>query len=394
MAGTAAAPRTDAQPAGSTLALITLNPQDLLARAVDKGATVETLERLMALAKDMKAIRAKEAWHEAMAEFQRTCPPITKTKKADIQTTRGSYSYRYAPLDEIMEVVRPIMGGLGLSVCWSSRIEANGVAVNCRISHVLGHSEDSGEVRMPIAGAEERGGGNPAQRVGSALSYAKRYSFLSSSGLTPEDDDDAQGTTSGDSAQGGQGEGGPRAKSGPVFPFGKHKGEPPSALDVTDLHKELAFWQTKTAEEENDRYKAGNQRLVDAIQEAIAEKTAKPETSTGSAETGKKNLIHRHPEDEKTAAPAAAGPSTLDLLGIRDKLWLDIKALAGPRGYDKKKLIAYVRTTHKVGPQELGLEQVRALKMFLAGEPVTDQAAEEARLVEVAKTEPPEDTLP
>jgi CRISPR/Cas system CMR-associated protein Cmr5 small subunit len=178
-----------------------------------------------------------------------------------------------------------------------------------------------------------------------------------------------------------------------VFPFGKHKDVAPSALDLNDLHRELAFWQTKTAEEKNERYKAGNQRLVDAIQEAIAEKTAKPETAASAPEKGKKNLIHRHPEDEKTP-PAAAGPSTLDLLGIREKLWLDIKALAGPRGYDKDKVIDYIRKTHKVKPQDLGLEQVRALKMFLAGEPVTDQAAEEARLVEVAKTEPPEDTLP
>ena len=390
--------------------MLALNPQDLLARAVDKGATVETLERLMSLAKEMKAIRAKEAWHEAMAEFQRRCPPIVKTKSADIQTkSGGSYSYKYAPLDVIMETVRPLLGELGLSVYWSSRIEPNGVAVNCRIAHVLGHSEESGEIRMPIAGSDERGGGNPAQRVGSALTYAKRYSLLSVTGLTPEDDDDAQGAGSGDTVQGG-GEttetGGSGQARPVVFPFGKHKDLAPDALALPDLHKELAFFKGKAETEENPKYKASNERLISAIEAAIAEKSAKPETTAAKAEPekAKTNLIHKHPEDEKrdaakaaaspADAPAQAGPSTLDQLGIREKLWLDIKALAGPRDYNKSKIIAYVRKTHRCGPMELGLEQVRALKMFLSGEPVTDQAAEEARLAEVAQTEPPEDTLP
>lgn len=69
-----------------------------------------------------------------------------------------------------------------------------------------------------------------------------------------------------------------------VFPFGKHKDQEPLSLELKDLHSELAFWQKKTAEEKNPKYKANNERLVAAIQEAIAEKTAKPESPARQAE--------------------------------------------------------------------------------------------------------------
>ncbi len=177
-----------------TKALVRIDPQFLLQKAVEGNASIETLERLVALAKDVREVQAREAWHEAMAEFQRRCPPIKKTNTAQIVTAKGYYSYRYAALDEIMETIRPLLGELGLSVSWSSRVEPQRVIVSCRVAHSLGYSENSGEISMPVAGDQERGGGNPAQRVGSALTYARRYSLLSVTGLAPEDDDDARGT--------------------------------------------------------------------------------------------------------------------------------------------------------------------------------------------------------
>ena len=83
----------------STDAIQPMNPQALIARAIDAGASVDTIERLTALAERMHATMAKQAWHEAMARFQGECPAITKTSSARIATTRGpSYSYKWAPL--------------------------------------------------------------------------------------------------------------------------------------------------------------------------------------------------------------------------------------------------------------------------------------------------------
>ena len=176
----------------SEKALMRVDPQMLLTKAVESNASIEIMERLVALAKDVREVQAKEAYHTAMAEFQRRCPVIDKSSKANIYTARGSYTYSYAPLDKIMVAIRPLLAELGLTVTWTSREEANHVVARCRVSHVLGYSEDSGDVSMPIPDPQERGGGNPAQRSGSALTYAKRYSLLNVTGITPEDDDDAQ----------------------------------------------------------------------------------------------------------------------------------------------------------------------------------------------------------
>jgi len=167
-----------------------LDIQALIERAITDNSAVEVVERLLAMAKDVRAIQAREEWYRAMAEFQRQCPPIKKTKAADIVSQKGSrFTYRYAPLDEILETTRPIMGPLGLSVSWTTRFENKTVIANCKVSHEAGHFEQSGEVPIPI---DEGGmGASVAQRIGIATTYGKRYSLLSIIGIAPEDDDDA-----------------------------------------------------------------------------------------------------------------------------------------------------------------------------------------------------------
>lgn len=174
-------------------ALVKLEPQSLLMKAIEGGASIETLERLVALAKEVQGEQAREAWHQAMAEFQRRCPTVKKSATAKIFTGKGAYTYHYAPLDEILATCRELLGELGLSVSWRSKMEPNRVIVSCRIAHVLGHAEESGDVAMPIPGGDDRSGANAAQRVGIALTYARRYSFIAVAGLAPEDDDDAAG---------------------------------------------------------------------------------------------------------------------------------------------------------------------------------------------------------
>lgn len=196
-------------------ALARIDPQALILKAIDTGAGIETMERLVALAKDVREVQAREAWYEAMAEFQRTCPAIRKTSNAKItMRSGGSYAYKYAPLDEIMTTILPVMGPLGLSVSWRSKVEAEKVIVTCRVSHTLGHHEESGDIAMPIVAGD--GGANPAQRVGIAATYAKRYALLGIIGMAPEDDPDAKSSDK------------PAEDEGP-----RHQQQEPSGADVT-----------------------------------------------------------------------------------------------------------------------------------------------------------------
>jgi len=171
-----------------------LEPQSLLQAAIEKGASVETLERLVALAKDVRAEQAKAAYYEAKAEFQRLCPPISKSKKARIATrSGGGYEYSYAPLDAIMEKIGPVLGNLGLSIKYRISQTKDSVTAVCCLAHEVGYQEESGEITMPIVIAKSQDGNyigaNPAQCVGIATTYAKRYALLAITGAAPQGDD-------------------------------------------------------------------------------------------------------------------------------------------------------------------------------------------------------------
>lgn len=164
-----------------------LDPQALIAKAIEKDVDVGILERLVELAKDVRRVTAREAFFEAMADFKRKCPRITK----DATANTGRYSYKYATLDSILDTVEPILTDQGLTVSWRQKHEGQAVHASCVITHRLGHQEESGFIAMPFDAAGQM---NPAQRVGSAATYAKRYSLLAVLGIAPEDDDDARGS--------------------------------------------------------------------------------------------------------------------------------------------------------------------------------------------------------
>ena len=52
----------------------------LIAQAIDKNVSVETLERLLIMRKELKAEYAKEQYDKDMASFQAECPIIMKNK--------------------------------------------------------------------------------------------------------------------------------------------------------------------------------------------------------------------------------------------------------------------------------------------------------------------------
>lgn len=170
-----------------TTALATLDAQALLSQAIEKGLDVASIERLVALGKDMLAVQAKQAYDEAMATFHRDCPTIYKTADGQVGTAKT----KYAPLDEIMDKVRPVLGANGLSVSWRApRSEAGKVVRVCRVSHALGHFEESGEIVIPVG---SQGAANPAQQVGLAIAYADRYAVKDILGLAPEPGEDKDG---------------------------------------------------------------------------------------------------------------------------------------------------------------------------------------------------------
>lgn len=174
-----------------------LDPQSLISQAISIGTPVETIEKLVDLAIRMREVQAREAYSAALASFQKECPPILKLERARIRTKTGpGYEYSYASLDGVLDVAQPVANEHGLSISWKTRTDGKSAFAKCVLRHALGHNEEGDEIAIPIEQTQEGGtGASPAQRVGIALTYAKRYAALSALGLAPEKGEDTDGKT-------------------------------------------------------------------------------------------------------------------------------------------------------------------------------------------------------
>src|SRR5690606_10327152 len=158
----------------------------LLARAVEAGASVEALERLVALKERVDAEQARRAYFEALAAAQEEMPEVPKSRTAQIATRSGaSYSYRYAALEDITRTIRPILRKHGLSYAWDVTQGENALVVACVLRHVDGH-EERASFPVPVDSGARM---SAAQANGAALTYGRRQSLVAVLGLTTADED-------------------------------------------------------------------------------------------------------------------------------------------------------------------------------------------------------------
>jgi len=163
----------------------------LLHKALDKDATVETLERLVALEERISMRRAAMEFADALAKFQKDCPPVPKKSKADFSAAGSRVRYSYAELADIAKHIAPYLHPVGLSYTWDSTHDESSMTTVCTLRHVNGHSTSS-TFSAPL---ESRAGMSPQQKYGSAGSYGRRQSLVQVLGLTTCDpDDDAPST--------------------------------------------------------------------------------------------------------------------------------------------------------------------------------------------------------
>jgi len=157
--------------------------ETLIMKAVERDASVETLERILAMRRELKAELAKEQYDQAMAKFQSECPEIKKTK--EVKDRSGRLLYAYAPIESIVKQVKEILAKNGLS--YSIKTEVNGkVKSICTIHHIAGHSEES-EMEVPLG--VKTAIMSDSQAVAAAATFSKRYAFMNALGIMTGDDD-------------------------------------------------------------------------------------------------------------------------------------------------------------------------------------------------------------
>jgi hypothetical protein len=165
----------------------TFNVEGLIAKAIEKKVPVDTMERILAMRRELLAEQAKRAFDQALAGFQAECPTIEKTKKVfDRNSTK--IRYQYAPIEAIIEQVKPLLQRHGFSYTIKTKTEDNRVTAIVKATHEQGHSELS-DFTIPI---DPQGFMNEQQKFASALTFAKRYAFCNAFGImTGDEDDDA-----------------------------------------------------------------------------------------------------------------------------------------------------------------------------------------------------------
>lgn len=163
--------------------------ESLIEQAINRGVSVETMERLLAMRRELKEEKAKEAYNFAMSRFQAECPIIKKTKQ--VLNRDKTLRYSYATIDSIVRQVKGLIQKYGFSYTIDAIVEEKWVTAICKVIHDLGHSETS-QFKIPI---DSEAYMNESQKFASALTFAKRYAFCNAFGiLTGEEDDDSINT--------------------------------------------------------------------------------------------------------------------------------------------------------------------------------------------------------
>lgn len=141
------------------------------------------MEALLKLHRDLTADRARVAYAAAMARLQAKVPKITKHGRIEVN---GALRSRFAKLEDVDDAIRPLCAEEGFSFGLDARPVATGIEYSCKMSHRDGHSE----TKTIILPADQSGGKNNVQAVGSSTSYAQRYLLKMHLNIVERDEDD------------------------------------------------------------------------------------------------------------------------------------------------------------------------------------------------------------
>lgn len=116
------------------------DPESILRYAIDKGADVAVIERLMVVRDKLKAESAQAQFDIAMEAFQSECPVIIKN--VGVKDNAGKRAYSYAPIEDVEVQIRPVCHKHGFTHKFPKMILGDGtVTAFCQVKHKAGHSE-------------------------------------------------------------------------------------------------------------------------------------------------------------------------------------------------------------------------------------------------------------
>ena len=144
---------------------------------------VSVARELLDMQKDFMRHQAIINYNNDFSLMSKEIPVIAKSKKA--------HNTSYAPLEDIVKVVQPILSKYGFSVSFTTEQQGlEAVTVNCILQHKDGHSTSTA-LMLPTKAVNNSM--NAMQAIGAAISYGKRYTICGILNIATAQDDDNNG---------------------------------------------------------------------------------------------------------------------------------------------------------------------------------------------------------
>lgn len=125
---------------------------------------------------------------QALVNAQKDMPKVEPDK------TNPHYRTQFVSLDHLIAKTRPVLNKHGLAILQAPQIIGDLFALRTTLVHVSGEQLDLGDT--PLFGTGDM------QKLGAALTYARRYAWAAALGICADEDDDAE-SVSGEPAAGG-----------------------------------------------------------------------------------------------------------------------------------------------------------------------------------------------
>lgn len=135
----------------------------------------------------MSEDKGTPALDAAIVKLQGILPRVAKGATGQVA---GKKDYKYADLADVSEAILPLLSKCGLAFTAMPDMQDGLFGLRYKLRHASGES-DGGFYLLP----DPRQTG--AQQVGSAITYARRYSLCSATGVAPDGDDDDAGAAQG-----------------------------------------------------------------------------------------------------------------------------------------------------------------------------------------------------
>ncbi len=159
--------------------------------AADPQTDVTKMERLLEMARQMKADEAKVSYFAALSEMQDELPIIAE--RGEIKISENKKGQKYAFWADINTAIKPIMKRHGFALSFRTGQQDAKITITGVLSHKDGHSEET-TIHLP---SDTSGSKNAVQAVGSSTSYGKRYVTGALLNLTYGDEKDDGGQAAG-----------------------------------------------------------------------------------------------------------------------------------------------------------------------------------------------------